>query len=167
MDKTQPQDQSKSIRKVKKERMNPSFCHEEQDFMKFKNSNIFAYLFCMLFYSVLIYYGFTIILVNYLKNMIALYRILLIITIMLALILVFLLIISFKYGKFSFMYYILKVMLGTIIGNIGVVWFLSRSFSLTYMEILNLFAYMLLVSVGVSIIAYFVVKLLIKVRCRE
>jgi len=143
----------------------PSYCSKDYQLLKYGGFS-FSYLFFMLLYAILVYYGFTTILTEYITNFIILNDLLVINSITLSILFILIIIISYKYGKFSFLYYLTKIITGTVLSNLGLVWFLSNSFTLSYMEILNLFVYLIIVSVLVSILSWVLIRLLIHQKCR-
>ena len=147
------------------EKENPSFCSKGLDIITFTTGNVFAYLFFMLLYTILIYYGLTTIITNYILEMIEVTQLLIIYSFLLGFLFLGVMIFSYHYGKFGFLYSMLKMLLGIIISNIGIIWFLSEQFALTTMQIIDLFVYMMLISMIISIFAYFLVRVLIKMRC--
>ena len=129
-----------------------------------------SYILVMLIYSILIFYGYNQIFIDYLiYDIIDITEtiqivVFLVITFIVFIIFVF---ITYKNTKFKFLYHFIYIILSTILANLGIVLFLTNNFDITEIEIFNIFLYLVLVGFITSLISYSMLITLILIRCKN
>jgi hypothetical protein len=126
-----------------------------------------AFLFVMLIYAVLIFYGYNEIFIDYLLYDIVDIDYTISIALMLSLAFILFMFVSYKFAKFKFLYNFIYVLLSIVLANIGIILFLRNNFTLTNIEIFNIFIYLIFIGFVTSIISFILLKVMIKVRCKK